>query len=129
MKIKDILLESPTDIVARHYIEASQKFDKFYNPEDVKYKEKNHKYYDEHFKQWFNEEIVPVFTKPTQRPQAEWTNTPKEGKIQSPGYRGREYALARAGLPYDKNVQRYQTNLGNVWAPSTMVASRANNGQ
>ena len=41
MKFKDILNESTTDVVARFYIEASREYDKFYNPEDIKYKEKN----------------------------------------------------------------------------------------
>src|SRR5271165_111688 len=108
MKIKDILKEDVCDVVARHYIEASQKFDKFYNPEDVKYKEKNHTYYDEHFKEWFAEEIVPIFTKPTTKPQPEYTPIPKQGKVQSPGYRGLQMALARSGNDYDHKVQRYE---------------------
>ncbi len=129
MKIRDVLNESVTDVVARFYVEASESYDRFYNPEDVKYKEKNHKYYEEYFKEWFNEEAVPVFTKPTTKPQPEYTNKPKDGKLQSPGYRGKQYALARAGLPYDHKVQRYQPNLANTIAPSTMVADRNNNGQ
>jgi hypothetical protein len=48
MKIKDVLFESPTDVVARFYKEASAESDKFYNIEDVKYKEKIKEYYDEH---------------------------------------------------------------------------------
>ncbi len=129
MKIKDVLItESVTDIVARFYLEASKTYDKFYNPEDVKYKEQNHKYYDEHFKEWFSEEIVPVFTKPTTQPQPEYSVSPKQGKLQSPGYRGKQYALAAAGLPYDHKVQRYEPNIANMIAPSTMVGDRNNNG-
>lgn len=129
MKIKDLLItESVTDVVARFYLEASKDSDKFYNPEDVKYKEKNHQYYDDHFKQWFSEEIVPVFTKPTTKPQPEYTNQPKHGKIQSAGYRGKQYALARAGLPYDHKVQRYEPNLANMIAPNSMDGARNDNG-
>lgn len=129
MKFKDILLESPTDIVARFYKEASKSYDKFYNPEDAKYKEKNAKYYDDHFKQWFNEEIVPVFTKPVTEPQPEFTNSPKSGKLQSPGYRGLQYALAGAGLPYNHKVQRYEPNASRMLASQTMDGARNNNGQ
>jgi hypothetical protein len=127
MKLKEIIMESPTDVVARFYLEAGTAYDKYYNPEDVKYKEKNHKYYDEHFKQWFKEEIIPVFTKPTTKPQPEYTVKPKAGKVQSAGYRGKQYALAAAGLPYDHKVQRYEPNLSNMIAPNTMDGARNNN--
>lgn len=129
MKFKDILNESATDMVARFYKEASQSYDKFYNPEDIKYKEKNAKYYDEHFKSWFTEEIVPVFTKPVTAPQAEYTNKPAEGKLQSPGYRGLQYAKAAADLPYDHNVQRYEPNPTKIVATQTMDGARNNNNQ
>jgi hypothetical protein len=129
MKIKDILRESSTDVVARFYKEASQSYDKFYNPEDVKYKEKNAKYYDDHFKQWFNEEVVPVFTKPVDKPQPEYNVLPKDGKLQSPGYRGLQYALAAAGLPYNHKVQRYEPNPSRMIASQTMDGARNNNGQ
>jgi len=129
MRIKDVLNESVTDAVARFYIEASDSCDRFYNPEDVKYKNQNHTYYDKFFKQWFSEEVVPVFTTPVTKAQPEYTNIPKEGKLQSSGYRGQQYALARANLPYDHKVQKYAPNLVNVFSASQMVASRANNGQ
>lgn len=129
MKLKEIILESPTDVVARFYVEAGNAYDKFYNPEDVKYKEKNQKHYDEYFKEWYSEETVPIFTKPTTKPQPEYTNQPKPGKIQSPGYRGLNYALARSGLPYDKNVQPYRTDLNKTLAPKTMDGARNSNGQ
>ena len=128
MKIKDVLNESVTDVVARFYIEASETYDKFYNPEDVKYKNKTNDYYNEYFKGWFNEGQVPVFTKPVTKPQPEYTNVPKAGKIQSAGYRGKQIALAAAGLPYDHQVQRYEPNIANIVAPSTGVATRNNNG-
>jgi hypothetical protein len=129
MKIKEFLGESATDVVARFYKEASADMDKFYNPEDVKYKNLNKEYYDEHFKQWFSEEVVPVFTKPTTKPQAEYTNMPKQGKLQSPGYRGLQYALAAANLPYNHNVQAYKPDPQRVLAAQTMDGARNNNGQ
>jgi len=122
MRIKDILNESVTDVVARFYIEASQDYDRHYNPEDVKYKKKNHKYYDDHFGQWFKEEIVPVFEKPQTKAQPPFTPIPKPGKIQSPGYRGLQYAMAAAGRPYDHKVQRYQVRFADLVAPTSMVA-------
>lgn len=129
MVIKDILNESSTDVVARFYREASESSEKFYNPEDVKYKEQNKEYYDKHFKEWFNEEVVPVFTKPVDRPQPEYTNSPKSGKLQSPGYRGLQYALAAAGLPYNHKVQRYEPNAARMVASQTMDGARNANGQ
>jgi hypothetical protein len=129
MKLKDILNESSTDVVARFYKEASESFDKFQNPEDVKYKEKNREYYNEHFKEWFNEEVVPVFTKPVDKPEHEFTNSPKPGKLQSPGYRGLQYALAAAGLPYNHQVQRYEPNASRMVAAQTMDGARNSNGQ
>ena len=129
MKFKDLLLESPTDVVARFYKEASKEADQFYNPEDVKYKNRNNEYYDEHFKEWFAEDIVPVFTKPVDKPQPEYTNHPKEGKLQSPGYRGLQYALQRAGLPYNHDVQAYEPNASKMTPSAEMDACRNNNGQ
>ena len=128
MKIKDILNESVTDIVARFYKEASADSDRFYNLEDVKYKEKNAKYYDEHFKEWFNEDIVPVFTKPVDTPQPGYNPKPEGSKLQSPGYRGLQYALAAAGLPYNHAVQKYRPNAPAVMS-SEMDGARNNNGQ
>jgi len=128
MKIKEFLGESATDVVARFYKEAGHEFDKFYNPEDVKYKEKNSKYYDEHFKQWFAEEITPIFLKPNTEPQPEYTNTPKEGKLQSPGYRGLQIARAHAGQPYDHEFQRYEPSPSRMLASRTMDGARNNNG-
>ena len=127
MRIKDILNESSTDVVARFYLEASETYDKFYNAEDVKYKQKNNEYYQEHFKQWFSEEVVPVFTKPTTKPQPEYSNHPKDNKLQSAGYRGLQYALASAGLPYNHKVQRYEPNIANTIAPNVMDGARNNN--
>ncbi len=128
MKFKEILKESPTDIVARFYKEASADSDRFYNLDDVKYKEKNAKYYEDHFKDWFAEEIVPVFTKPINKPQAKFNNKPEGTKLQSPGYRGLQYSLAAAGLPYNHNVQKYQPNAPAVMS-SDLDGAKNNNGQ
>lgn len=129
MKLREILNEDSTDIVARFYKEAGRKFDQFYNPEDVKYKDKTGDYYKKHFKGWFNEGIVPIFEKPTDKPQPEYTVQPKEGKLQSPGYRGLQYALAKAGLPYNHSVQRYEPNISQMLATQTMDGARNNNSQ
>lgn len=117
MKIHEILNEGVTDIVARFYKEASADSDRFFNRDDVKYKDKNKKYYSEHFEEWYKDEIVPVFTKPTTKPQPSYTSKPKDGKLQSAGYRGKQYALAAAGLPYDHTVQKYMPN-----APAIMTS-------
>lgn len=128
MKIKEFLGESATDVVARFYKEAGSDFDKYYNAEDVKYKEKNHKYYDEHFKEWFAEEITPIFLKPTTEPQPEYTTKPKEGKLQSPGYRGLQLARWASGQPYDHKFQRYEPSATKMLATQTMDAANNNNG-
>jgi len=127
MKLKDILKESPTDIVARFYKEASPKSDRFYNLEDVIYKEKNNEYYDEYFKKWFTEEITPVFTTPVTKAQPVYNSKPTGSNLQSPGYRGLQYALAAAGLPYNHNVQKYHPNAPAL-VSSDMDAARNNNG-
>ena len=129
MKIKDILNEDATCSVARFYKEAGKDYEKFYNPEVVKYQEKNSKYYDEYFKKWFNEGIVPVFAKPVDKPQPVYNNVPKESKLQSAGYRGLQYALAAAGLPYNHKVQRYEANPSRMLASQTMDGARNSNGQ
>jgi hypothetical protein len=129
MKIKEFLGESATDIVARFYKEASKDAEKFYNPENVKYKEKNTEYYNEHFKEWFAEEITPVFMKPSQSDEHPFTNIPKEGKLQSPGYRGLQLANFAAGNPYDHKFQRYEPSATRMLASQTMDTVRNSNGQ
>jgi hypothetical protein len=120
MRIKEIINEEITDIVARFYKESSKDAERHFNPENVKYKEENNDYYDKHFKEWFAEEIVPVFTKPVDKPQHKYNVTPKADKLQSPGYRGLQYALAHAGLPYNKNVQDYKPDASRIVAQQTM---------
>ena len=128
MKIRDILNENVTDIIARFYKEASADSDRFFNLENVKYKEKNKSHYDEHFDKWFEEDIVPVFLKPIDKPQPGYTNCPKNGKLQSPGFRGLQYALAAAGLPYNHDVQKFQPSAPAV-VSSEMDGAKNNNGQ
>jgi hypothetical protein len=128
MKIKDLLNESATDIVARFYKEASADSERFHNLENVKYKEKNKAYYDENFKQWFAEGIVSVFTTPVEKEQPKYNTVPEGSKLQSPGFRGLQYSLAAAGLPYNKRVQKYDPNVPAAVSPE-MDAARNNNGQ
>lgn len=110
MKIKDILLtEDTTCSVARFYKDASPDLDRFYNLENAKYRSKNKEHYD-HFKKWYSDDVVPVFTKPIDEPQIPYNNKPTGSKQQSPGYRGLQHALQAAGLPYT-NVQAYRPNI------------------
>lgn len=110
MKFADLLLESPTDIVARLYKEASADFDKHYNPEDAIYKQKSADYYQKYFKDWYEFGKTPVMDKPPKSRQPKYTVKPGKTDKQSPGYRGLQYAKARAGLEYDKTVQPYKAN-------------------
>lgn len=124
MLIKDILFESSSDVVARFYKDASKTADDRCNPEVAKYHEKNSKYYDDHFKKWFAEDIVPVFTKPTDTPQPVYDTIPSGSKLQSPGFRGLQYALAGAGLPYNRSVQAYKPDPNRALASQTMDGAR-----
>ena len=128
MKIKELLNESVTDIIARFYKEASKESDRYMNPEDIKYKDLNKEYYQQYFKSWFNEGLTPIFKKPVTKPQPEYTNHPKDGKLQSPGFRGQQYTLAKAGLPYDHSVQKYDPTIP-IASTQTTDGARNNNGQ
>ena len=70
-----------------------------------------------------------MFKKPVTEAQPEYRPFPKEGKLQSPGYRGLHYSLAAADLPYDHQVQRYKPDPQRVLATQTMDGARNNNGQ
>ena len=73
-----------------------------------------------------------MFKDPVTPAQPEFTNEPKQGKLQSPGFRGLQYALAAAGLPYNHNVQKYEVNASKIVATAAsdaMNAARNNNGQ
>lgn len=129
MKVRDILNESTSDIVARFYKEATEASDRFYNPEASHYKDLTRSYYENELKSWFEDGEVPVFSKPTTKPQPEYDVHPKAGKLQSPGYRGLQYARAAAGLPYNHDVQPYTVNPNKILATQTMDNVRNNNGQ
>lgn len=128
MKMKEILNESPEDVVARFYKESTADADRFYNLDCVKYKEKNKAYYESHFKDWYENEVTPIFSKPVGKPQAKYNNVPEGSKLESPGYRGLQYALAAAGLPYNHKVQKYEPNAAAVMS-SDMNGAKNNNGQ
>jgi len=98
MKIKDILNES------------FDEHDDFFNPEAQAFAEETKEYYKEYFKEFLQFGSVPVFTTQSNfvDPDAEeWTIKPEKDVMQSAGYRGQQNALARAGTPYDNDVQDY----------------------
>jgi hypothetical protein len=128
MKISEILCEGATDLVAKFYKEASKDFDQFQNLEDFNYKNKNKEYYDLFFKDWFDKEITPVFRTPVLPAQDNYTNIPTHGKLQSPGFRGLNYALAKAGLPYNHKVQDYDPSVP-ISNSANMDAASGNNGE
>ena len=104
MKISELLTESATDVVARHYKEASEQLDLYYNKEAAQYAQKSRDYYSEYFKDWDNG-VAPVFTQPVTKAQPKYDTVPGKDGQQSAGYRGLQYAKARAGMSYDHNVQ------------------------
>ena len=114
MLIKEILKESSTDLVARYYVQASEEYEKHYNGEAAHFAEMNKEYYKEYFEDWFKNGTVPIFEKPVTPAQPEYRNKPREGQVQSPGYRGKQYALKAAGLPYDHHVQKYTPTMPNI---------------
>ena len=105
MKLADLLLESSTDVVARHYKEASSNFDAYYNKECELYKQKSEDYYQKYFEQWYKDGSIPVIAGDDNKDVKKYSTVPTETSQQSPGYRGLQYAKARAGQKYDKNVQ------------------------
>jgi len=107
MKIKDILNESSTELVARFHKSSQEDIDQYFNSEAHGYAESTRDYY----KQFFEQHPTPVFlnTSNLEEDQSveDWTNKPYDSEPQSAGYRGQQTALERAGLPRDKNVQGY----------------------
>ncbi len=120
MKIRELIYESPTDIVARLYKEADSDYDRKYNTDAAKYQAKNKDYYDKHFADWQKSGQTPVFTKPTESDPHPFTNQPKSDREQSPGYRGLHRARKAAALPHDANA-RY------VMDPTAIIAKDAIN--
>lgn len=106
MKIKDIITESPTDLVAHYHTIEDSDIDAFMNSVAHQYSEQTEEYYKNNFKHFFKSGIVPVFTE-SPEDETKWSPEPAKDAYQSPGYRGKQYASSRANLPYDKNVQKH----------------------
>lgn len=128
MKISELLTESATDVVARHYKEASERSEVYYNTDSVQYKHKNREYYKQYFEEWYEDETTPVFSVPTRPAQAKYDTTPTGKEQQSAGYRGLQYVKARAGLPYNRNVQAPIGNKSTALASQTQSAMPVSNG-
>lgn len=110
MKIKDILNESATDLVAHCFVDPDEQVDEMYNPEAVHAARLNREHYKEFFGEFYATGTPPVFEKEDNHfdPDArEWDHKPERDAIQSAGYRGQQRALGRAGVPHDKGVQKY----------------------
>lgn len=110
MNIKDILNESATDLVANFSSFAEDDFDAQFNPEAHAAVEMNRQHYKDYFLEFFENGIPPVFEKSDNHfdPDAkEWDHKPVEHEMQSAGYRGQQRALHNAGVPHDKNVQKF----------------------
>lgn len=102
MKIKDILVESPTDNVARFYPEANADTDKLYNTECAKYKRQTKDYYDQNLSDWFDKGRAVVFNKPSKSTQGKYTTVPARGSTPSPGAVGLARVLRRTGYTQPK---------------------------
>jgi hypothetical protein len=105
MKIKDILNESYTDLVARYHRGHTDEITDRLNPEASQYRDMVKEYYKDFFTQDGN---TPVFSRSTNfvdSTATAWTTKPEKHVKQSAGYRGQQYAKARANIPHDKNTQ------------------------
>lgn len=107
MKIKEIITESPTDLVAHYHVQASSKIDQYMNSVARQYAEQTKEYYKKNFKKFLDNGNIPVFTE-SPKDERQWSVQPDEEAYQSPGYRGKQYAAARANQPYDKKVQKHE---------------------
>ncbi len=106
MKIREILSEGPTDVVARLYKEAPGHCDAKYNTDAAKYASKNSEYYNQHFKEWRETGHTPVFSKPLKADPHPFNNQPRSDREPSPGYRGLQRAMAASGQEYDRDRAR-----------------------
>jgi hypothetical protein len=104
MKIKEILNESPTDLVAHYHVQGTSDIDQFMNSVARQYSDQTKEYYKNNFKTFFQSGVAPVFTE-SPEDEYKWSTQPAKDSYQSAGYRGKQYAAARAKQPYDKNVQ------------------------
>lgn len=93
MKIKDILKEGVTDIVARFYKEAGDDFDSKFNPEHTRFKALEKEYY----KTLFTDGSTPIFSTPNKESGKKFTTTPSPKEIESAGFRGLQRALKKSG--------------------------------
>lgn len=99
MKLYEIISESNSQ-THLYYPEAVSEFDEMHNSENFKYRVSNKKYYKDRPKS----AGTSVLSKPGKSEEPKYTNKPKNGGMQSPGYRGYNYVLARTGQRYDKHV-------------------------
>lgn len=105
MNIKDIIKESrDLDDFGFGYHQSNE--DARFNPEAVKFAQENEKYYDEICAE---DGSTQVFTRIEEDPyyNRPFDNQPEKGTEQSAGYRGREKAKQRSGIPHSPyNKQR-----------------------
>lgn len=110
MKLLELLNESPVDLVAKYYKDASKSLDNRYNCEANYFADINKEYYENNFKEFYENGTIPVFDKPAKPTEASYDHNPKKNDRQSPGYRGKQNALKAAGLPYNKYTQNYDAS-------------------
>lgn len=120
MKIKEIIKESSTDLIARFYKEGDKSLDQMMNVEANEIIAKNKSYYHKYFREFEEHGITPVFTNTDNNPseaQEDWDSYPKPNERQSAGYRGKQHALARAGLKHETPQHYDPTYRANPEAP------------
>ena len=94
MKIKDIITEN-LDLEVSHHGAANTQFDAFYNPEIYS---NNMKQQERYAKLGMVDGNTPVFTKIPRNPANKpFDTSPQPEQDQSPGFRGKQMALIRAG--------------------------------
>lgn len=102
MRIKEIISESPSDLIARYHDMSRGDF--VPNPEAETFAEVNREYYQRFFKDFFDTDEVFVFDKNDGTEQYDpMTTIPKDGDRYSAGYRGKQLALKHSGQKYDKD--------------------------
>lgn len=105
MKINEIIIENcgvreQTQKDRNSHGSAHNATDKMYNPEAVQYAEDTKSTYED------DSDGTPIFKQePFNDANENFTTDPVDGAIETSGYRGREMAKARAGIPH-KNVRK-----------------------
>lgn len=107
MRLYEILNEGVTDLVAHYYPDADPNEDNAMNPAVKTYHDENAKHYKRYFEDFYKTGQAPIINDKGDEDAESWTAKPKKHEIQSPGYRGREYAKSRAGQEYDQEVQPF----------------------